>query len=168
LRCHTLRSIYIHKPNDGQEPSCGGGLRRWRAGGWQRWELAMLRPLRSLRGWPVRLSESVHRWCIVCCQSGRGERARCSAWACCAGWGRTACEMRVGGPHGQGGHASPAVCALQPHLIDDTNPRCGAAGVAWVRALRWSSPHLDRWGRWPAGSVFGALSLPDNLSRNHN
>ena len=66
------------------------------------------------------------------------------------------------------GHASPAVRALQPRPIDDTNPRCGAAGVAWVRALRWSSPLLDRWGRWPAGSVFGALSLPDDLSRNRN
>ena len=35
-------------------------------------------------------------------RSGRGERARCSARACCAGWGRAAGEMRVGGPHGRG------------------------------------------------------------------
>ena len=28
--------------------------------------------------------------------------AAAGAQACCAGWGRAACEMRVGGPHGRG------------------------------------------------------------------
>jgi len=86
--------------------ACGG----WRGGGWQRGELETRRPVRALRGWPVRArrgrlvrrSVKVHRWCSVRVRSGRGERARCSARACCAGWGRAAWEMRVGGPHGRG------------------------------------------------------------------
>jgi hypothetical protein len=44
----------------------------------------------------------VHRWCSVRGRSGRGGRARCGARACCAGWGRAAGGVRVGGPHGRG------------------------------------------------------------------
>ena len=95
-------------------------------------------------------------------RAGPGQRAGVRCWLALRG-GCDACGWAA-----WTGHASPAVRALQPSPIDDTNPRCGAAGVAWVRALRWSSPLLDRWGRWPAGSVFGALSLPDDLSRNRN
>ena len=95
-------------------------------------------------------------------RAGPGQRAGVLCWLALRG-GCDACGWAA-----WTGHASPAVRALQPRPIDDTNPRCGAAGVAWVRALRWSSPLLDRWGRWPAGSVFGALSLPDNLPRNRN
>jgi hypothetical protein len=76
--------------HDGEEPSCGGGLWRRRGGGGQRWELAMLRPLRALRGWPVRARGAggwcggafcTRRWYSVRGRSGRGERVQCSAEA---------------------------------------------------------------------------------------
>ena len=44
----------------------------------------------------------MHRWYSVCGRCGRGERARGSARACCAGWRYAAGAIRVGGPHGRG------------------------------------------------------------------
>jgi hypothetical protein len=78
----------VAAPGAGDAAAAAGVARAAGAGAW--------------RGRLGRRSERVHRWCSVCDRCGRGERARCSARACCAGWLRAAGEMRVGGPHGRG------------------------------------------------------------------
>ena len=86
--------------------ACGG----WRGGGWRgsagRWKCGgrcgRARVAGAGAGGWCGAAFCVHRWYSVCGRCGRGERARCSARACGAGWGCAAGEMRVGGPHGRG------------------------------------------------------------------
>ena len=89
----------------------GGGLRRLARRGVAALGAGDAAAAAGVRAWPGRTHGAggccggafcVHRWYSVCGRCGRGERARGSAQACCAGWRCAAGAIRVGGPHGRG------------------------------------------------------------------
>ena len=147
--------------HDGEEPSCGGGLRRLARRGVAALGAGDAAAAAGVRAWQGRARGAggwcgaafcVHRWYSVCGRCGRGERARGSAQACCAGWRYAAGAMRVGGPHGRGTLLRPcAPCnparlmtqilgAVQPRSrgsVPCAGPLLTATGEAGIRRGRF-------------------------------
>jgi len=134
----------------------GARLRLWGRDGGGHWWCGVLcgrarvACASARRGRPTGSASCVQRGYSVC---GLGEQAGMQCWLVLRG-GRGAC-----GRAARTGHASPAVCALQSHLIDVTNSWRSAAGVAWVRTLRRSPPRRHRRGWQPSGTNLPVVAL---------